>query len=149
MNQATEPLSRKSQKAKVDESAKCSSTQRTPPSPQQSLEVDDLIVHLTGPLENWDNDESANAALATQIQGTSQADINEAPESDPIRILATKIHSTNAVDQDHFACSTQLDVEEPETYARAMQGPNTAQWAMGKGDGTTTGSKIKTWYASC
>lgn len=97
-----------------------------------TLEVDDLIVHLTGPLENWDNDESANAALATQIQGTSQADINEAPESDPInpiRILATKIHSTNAVDQAHFACSTQLDVEEPETYARAMQGPNTTQWA--------------------
>lgn len=129
MNQATEPLSRKSQKAKVDESAKCPSTQKTPPSPRQSLEVDDLIVHLTGPLENWDNDESANAALATQIQGTSQADINEAPESDPIRILATKIHSANAVDQDHFACSTQLDVEEPETYPRAMQGPNTAQWA--------------------
>lgn len=39
---------------------------------------------------------------------------------DEIKILATKIHSVNAINQDHFACSTQLDVEEPETYARAI-----------------------------
>ena len=37
-----------------------------------------------------------------------------------MRILATKINSTNAVDQDQFANSTQFDVEEPEMYSRAM-----------------------------
>lgn len=29
---------------------------------------------------------------------------------DEIKILATKIHSVNAINQDHFAYSTQLDV---------------------------------------
>ena len=48
---------------------------------------------------------------------------------DPAILLATKIHSANAGDLDHFIGSTQFDVEEPETYARAMQGPNSTKWA--------------------
>lgn len=52
--------------------------------------------------------------MATHTQESLLA--NDDPmEGDPIRILATKIHSANAIDQDHFACSTQLDVEEPES----------------------------------
>lgn len=56
----------------------------------------------------------------------SQAEKSESAQDDPLRILATRINSANAVDQDQFACSTQLDIEEPETYSRAMQGPNAA-----------------------
>ena len=48
---------------------------------------------------------------------------------DPLKILATRINLANAVDQDQFVSSTQFDVEEPETYTCAMQGPNTAKWA--------------------
>lgn len=125
-SQATAPLSRKSQKTKTAESAKRPSTQRVPSLPQQSLEVEDLIVQLTNILDNWDNDDSTNV-MATHNQETSPT--NEPLEGDPIRIFASKIHSANAVDQDHFACSTQLVVEEPETYARAMQGPNAPRWA--------------------
>lgn len=44
-------------------------------------------------------------------------------------ILATKINSVNATDYDQFVCATQFDIEEPETYARAVQGPYAAQWA--------------------
>ncbi len=43
----------------------------------------------------------------------------------PIKILATKIHSTNSADKDHFVFATQFEVEEPKIYARAMQYPNT------------------------
>lgn len=44
-------------------------------------------------------------------------------------ILVTRVNIANAVNQDQFACSTQLDVNEPETYSRAIQGPNAAEWA--------------------
>lgn len=50
---------------------------------------------------------------------------------DPIKILATRLHTeANALDQSQFACTTQLDVEEPETYNKAMQGPHAAQWSQ-------------------
>ncbi len=39
------------------------------------------------------------------------------------------MNSANGSDHDQFALASQLDVEEPETYARAMQGPNATQWA--------------------
>ena len=79
---------------------------------EQSSEIEDLIVQLTHLLGAWEED-NINA-MATQ------AEESESIQEDPLRILATKINSANAVDQDQFACSTQLDVEEPETYARAM-----------------------------
>lgn len=48
---------------------------------------------------------------------------------DPAVLLATKVHSANAADLNQFVCSTQVDIKEPETYERAIQGPNAAQWA--------------------
>lgn len=53
---------------------------------------------------------------------------------EPAVVLATKIHSANVGDLDHFVGSTQFDVEEPETYARAMQGPNSTEWARAMGE---------------
>lgn len=50
-------------------------------------------------------------------------------KTDLIKILATKIPSTNSFDQNHFVCVTQFDVEEPETYAKTLQGRNAPQWA--------------------
>lgn len=38
--------------------------------------------------------------------------------------------AANATNADHFVCSTQFDVEEPETYTRAIPGPNAPQWAQ-------------------
>ena len=66
-------------------------------------------------------------------------------ETDPIKILVTKIHSANAPDQDHYVCSTQFDVEEPETYARTMQGPNAPQWAQAIEEELDQLNKNKTW----
>lgn len=113
--QAADQLSRRDPKAKA-----VALSQRTPPSPQQSLEVEDLIVLLTRILENWDNNESTLAALATKVQGVLAAE-NTSLESDvKTQILAAKIHSANAIAQDHFAYSTQLDAKEPETAELRM-----------------------------
>lgn len=76
------------------------------------------MTHLLGA---WEED-NTNAMA-------SQAEESESAQDDPLKILATRINLANAVDQDQFACSTQLDIEETETYARAMQGPNAAEWA--------------------
>lgn len=58
---------------------------------------------------------------------TIQAKENLEPmHEDSVRILATKIKSANAVDEDQFTYSTQIDIEP---YARAMQGLNTSEWA--------------------
>lgn len=48
-------------------------------------------------------------------------------EVDPIGILATKINSVNIINYDQFVCSTQFDIKEPETYARAIKGPLASQ----------------------
>lgn len=64
---------------------------------------------------------------------------------DPINILATRIHAANAIDQSHFACVSQFDVEEPETYAKAMQGPNAPQWAQAMTEELDQLHKNNTW----
>lgn len=66
-------------------------------------------------------------------------------DEDPIKILATKIHSTNSADQDHFVYATQFDVEELETYARAMQCPNAPQWVKTMEEELDQLKKNETW----
>lgn len=70
---------------------------------------------------------------------------NASTEEEPVKILATKIHKANAVDQGHFACSSQLDVEEPETYTKAMHGPNAPQWAQAMTEELDQLHKNNTW----
>ena len=100
-------------------SSSSSQIQRTSSSPETlltldpSLEVDNLIIQLTELLDNWDSCEGPSAILTLAKN-----------ETDPIKIFVIKIHFANAPDQDHYVCSTQFDVEKPETYARAMQDPN-------------------------
>lgn len=80
---------------------------KPPPTREPSREVNELIVQLKELFKIW-----------------NEYDIREAKalpsDEDPIKILATKIHSTNSPDQDHFICATQFDVEELKTYVRAM-----------------------------
>lgn len=74
--------------------------------------------------------------VINQIEGeypSNQQDVSsEDPllhAEDPAVLLATKVHSANAGDLNQFVCSTQVDIKEPETCERAIQGPNAAQWA--------------------
>lgn len=97
-------------------------------------EVDELIIQLTQLLDNWDS-----------CEGPSATPTPTNDDIDPIKILVTKIHSANAQDQDHYVCSTQLDVEEPESYARAMQCPNALLWAQAMEEKLDQLRKDETW----
>lgn len=106
---------------------------------EQSSEIEDLIVQLTHLFGAWDDDEK------TKVMTTQAEENSEPMHEDPLRILATKINTANAVDQDQFVCSTQLDVEEPETYAPAMQGPNASEWAKAMEEELDQLQKKNTW----
>lgn len=60
---------------------------------------------------------------------TTQAKKSENIRDDLLMILATRFTLANAINQDQFLSSIQLDVKKPKTYACAMQGPNAAEWA--------------------
>lgn len=90
---------------------------------QQNSEIENLIVQLTSLLEAWDEDDEDISVNLTQTEE------QEPGHGDPLKILAIRINLANATDQDQFVCSAQFDVEERETYARAMQGPNSTEWA--------------------
>ena len=76
---------------------------------------------------------------------TQTREETEPGHEDPLKILATRINLANAADQDQFVSSTQFDVEEPETYARAMQGPNAAEWAKAMEEELDQLRKNETW----
>ena len=101
------------------------SNQNSPPIPQKSADVEKLVVQLTTLLSNWDADASI---LATQAEDQpEEPDSNQA--ENPLVLLATRLSSANAGDLDQFVCSTQFDIEEPETYTRAMQSAHATEWA--------------------
>ena len=83
---------------------------------EQSSEIENLVAHLTTLLQNWDRGPNVAITQPKEDPNTPEEDEKE----DLMRILVTKINSANAVDQDQFANSTQFDVEEPETYSKAM-----------------------------
>lgn len=124
----TAPTSRRDQEVENTESTRQMSKETS------QTETQELIVQLTELLKlDWENNKAV--AMATHEQEHVEAN-NWQPtqsnneEEDPIKILAARMYATNATDADHFVCSTQLDVEEPETYTRAMKGPNAPQWAQ-------------------
>ena len=140
------PLSPIEQSSEIEKRKPLSPTERNseiekrkPLSPtERSSEIENLVVQLTTLLENWDKGPNVNI---TQ----SMEDPTPEEEEDPMRILATKINSANAVDHDQFTSSTQFDVEEPETYSRAMQGPHAAEWARAMEEELDQLHKNETW----
>lgn len=65
---------------------------------------------------------------------------------DPFKTLAAKIIAeASAQDQDQFAYSTQLDIEEPETYNRAMSRSYSSQWSQAMREELDQLKKNNTW----
>ena len=62
-----------------------------------------------------------------------------------MRILETKINLVNVTNQNQFVCSTQFNIEEPETYTCAIQGPNSTEWAKAIEEELNQLCKIETW----
>ena len=115
-----------------------SSTRRPepPPTSEPSREVNNLIVQLTELLDNR-NEYERPIPTTEALSAKNNEDL--------IKIFATKIHSTNSANQDHFVYVTQFDVEEPETYARAMQCPNAPKWAKAMEEKLDQLKKNETW----
>lgn len=107
-------------KAQDNEKAKNPKKQITsPPS-------DNLITHLTKLLDaNWESQACTSILSTRAITDENGSNINaaDASEENPLRILAAKLTSeANVGDESQFFFSTQLDIEESETYNRAMSG---------------------------
>lgn len=104
-----------------------------------------LIVQLTELLGNWEDDAKV---LATRSEDHHTSELVKDPlihAEDPSVLLATRIHAANAGDLDQFVGSTQFDVEVPETYTRAMQGPNATEWAKAMKEELDQLHKNDTW----
>ncbi len=93
---------------------------------QKTSSTSDLIVQLSQLLDtDWEDLASTNVLTTNPISGENNP---TSAELDPFKILATKLISeANAQDQGQYTYSTQLDVEEPETYNRAISGPYSSQ----------------------
>ncbi len=94
---------------------------------QKGTTIHTLVAQLTSLLDkDWEDYAKVSAFLASCCD-QDQDPGNKALESklDPLHILATAIQKANAANPADFSSTSQLDVEEPETYERAMSGPNT------------------------
>ena len=78
---------------------------------------------------DWE-DQACISILSTRVTASEgNTDTPATSKEDPLKILAAKLISeANAEDEAQFVFSTQLDVEEPETYNRAMSGTHAPQW---------------------
>lgn len=102
-----------------------------------------LITQLVALLDNdWEESEKVTAFLASCCDNHTGSEV--ATKTDPLHILATAIHKANASDASEFTSSTQLDIEEPETYERAINGSHRQEWAQAIQEGLDQLVKNKT-----
>ena len=82
----------------------------------------------------------------TNFLTSCESSVNkEETESDLLQILTSIIHKTNIRDTDEFTSSTQLDVEEPETYKQVIYGPHRRQWVQAMKEKLDQLEKNETW----
>ena len=112
--------------------------------PTQKAQDQDLIVHLSKLLDldrEHNSEEKANAFL-TNIE--CEEDGHDA-DDDPYTILTSRLIQANAQSKGDYVLATQLDVEEPESYNRAMQCPHASQWAQAMKEEIDSLHENKTW----
>ena len=100
-----------------------------------------FVTELTSLLEkDWtnitDHADSTSAKLTT---------VNFSDELDPHILLARSIQNAEAVDQDHFAYVSHLDMYEPETYEKAMNSSYADQWSKAMHEEYDQLIKNKSW----
>lgn len=103
-----------------------------------------LIVQLMELLDcDWEvNSEERTNAFLTNIKCKND---DQNSDEDPYRILASRLIQTNAQSKENYVFVTQLDVEEPESYNRAMQCPQALQWAQAMREELDSLHRNKTW----
>lgn len=86
----------------------------------------DLVAHLTKLLSlDWESEspEAEANTFLTQINKPND-------EENSLQILTSRLLQENATDPGEFAFVTQLDVEEPEIYNKAMSGSEAQKWSQ-------------------
>lgn len=82
--------------------------------------VDALITQLNSILEeDWGSDQVSTFLVSCQSIEETELDDDD---QNPLYILAATIHKANAENPSDFSATFHLDVEEPETYERVMNG---------------------------
>ncbi len=101
-----------------------------------------LITFFTSLLDHdWDTspEESAQAFLTKLDKPETEA------EDDLLKILTSRLLKANVVDPGEYVFATQLDVEEPETYNKAMSGAYAQQWSQAMKEELHQLEANKTW----
>ena len=83
------------------------------------------MIELLG---NWEDDATVLATQSEEYHTSELVKDSLIHTENPSVYLATKIHVANAGDLNQFVGLMQFDVKKPETYTRAMQGPNNTEW---------------------
>lgn len=106
-----------------------------------------MIVRLTKLLDTDWKDQACVSILSTRVTASEgDTDTPATSEEDFLKILAAKLISkVNAEDEAQFVFSTQIDVEEPETYNRAMNGTHAPQWSQAMREELDQLEKNNTW----
>lgn len=108
--------------------------------PPSSEDTDSFITLLAKLLNNdWEQEQKISAFLTSIDDNVPDTSL------DPLHILATSLHKANSTDLGDFVFSTQLDVEEPETYEQAISCPYAQQWAHAIQEEVDQLEKNKTW----
>ena len=108
--------------------------------PPDSNDTDAPITLLAKLLnDDWEQEEKISAFLTSIDDDAPNTGLN------PLHILATSLQKANSTDPGDFAFSTQLDVEKPETYERAMSCSHAQQWAHAIQEEINQPEKKKTW----
>lgn len=102
---------------------------------EQSLQTQELIAHPTKLLDHDWEDNSLDLDPSTKADAfltnlDSDLTNSEHEVEDPLKILPSRLLKANAGDPGEFAFATRMDVEEPETYSRAMSGTHAQQWSQ-------------------
>ncbi len=104
-------------------------------SPPDTNDTEALVTLLAKLLDNdWEKDHTSNDQENIPNTGL-----------DPLHILAISLHKANTTDPGDFVSTTYLDVEEPETYERAMSYSYAQQWAHAIQEEVDQLEKNKTW----
>lgn len=91
---------------------------------------------------DWElNSEDQANAFLTNIDDS----VVDADKEDPYNVLTSKLLKANTTSPADYALATQLDVEEPESYNRAMQCPHAPQWAQAMREELDSLHENKTW----
>lgn len=103
-----------------------------------------LITQLAILLDNdWEENNKVIAFQASCYNDITGSKVDT--ETDSLHILAIAIYKTNGGDTSKFTSLTQLDIEKPETYKRAMYGLRGQQWAQAIKKELDQLKKNKTW----